>query len=155
MEPFEIKDLLTVRGKPGLWRLVTLLKGRMARIKNLLDEKNCATVKASEVVAINSYTIFLKDGEISLEKAIDNILEMEEKGLVTREEISSYDKLSDYAKEDMMKKLVPNYDENKFKHYHLSKLTKWYIEIVKALDLLNEGIEDPYSKTNTEEENEN
>ena len=144
MDSFEIKDLLTVKGKPGLWKLVAWIpSSKMVRVKNLTNDDIVATVKGVDVAAINDYKIYLTNGEMSLENVFNFIMEMEEKGEVSTEELDSYEKLSEVKKTDMMKKLVPDYDENQFKHYHLTKIIKWYKELVKALDMFEE---DQYKK---------
>jgi hypothetical protein len=142
MEPFEVKDLLTVKGKPGLWRLIRYMPGHnMARVQNLVDDNIMFTVKESDIASIKHYKVFLKDGkERSLEEIFGYIMGLEEQGLVTKEELDSLDG----GKKTFMEKLVPDYDETQFKHYHLTKIIKWYKELVKALDILNAGIEDPY-----------
>ena len=150
METFEIKELLTVKGKSGLWRFVKLIPAsKMVRVQNLCDENMNATVKASDVVAISSYKVFLKNGEMSLEDVINFIMELEMKGELSKEELDSYENLSDEKKVEMMSKLVPDYDDTQFKHFHLTKIIKWYKEISKALDILNAGIVDPYEKDET------
>lgn len=153
MEIFEIRDLLTIKGKSGLWRF----KGKtatMVRIQNLLDEKQIFTVPIKDATRINSYKIFLIGSEVSLESVLDSIIDMEDTGLITREELDGFENLSPEAKVLMMKKVVPNYDPEQFKHYHLTKLIKWYKEIMKALDILNAGIVDPYTQTEDETKNE-
>ena len=145
MEIFEIKELLTAKGKPGLWRLVKLIPAqRMARIQNLVTEE-LATVKVDTIASIEQYKVYLKTGEMSLENVFSFIMSMVEKGDVTNEELSKYDDLTEDEKTKMMNRLVPDYDGDQFKHYHLSKIIKWYKEIDKALDILNEGLEDPYN----------
>lgn len=141
MEAFEIKELLTIKGKPGLWKLVRLIPGqRMARVQNLVTDV-AATVKVADVASIDQYKVFLKDGkDRSLEEIFGYIMGLEEQGLVTKAQLDSLDG----GKKTFMELLVPNYDEEQFKHYHLTKIIKWYNEIVKALDILNAGIEDPY-----------
>lgn len=141
MEPFEIKELLTVKGKPGLWKLVVFIPvQRMARIKNLVTDEAC-TVKIADVASIKDYTVYLTDGKSrTLEEIFGHIMGLEEQGLVTKEKLNSLDG----GRKTFMELLVPNYDETQFKHYHLTKIIKWYNEIVKALDILNDGIVDPY-----------
>lgn len=151
MEPFEIKDLLTVKGKPGLWRMLKYIPAqRMARIQNLVDENLAFTVKIDTVASIKDYKIFLKDGgERSLEDVFGYIMGLEEEGVVTPEKVDS----CDGGRISFMEQLVPNYDPEQFKHYHLTKIVKWYRDIVKALDILNAGIEDPYSSSIEDETN--
>ncbi len=142
MEPFEIKNLITIKGKSGLW----VFKGgtSMCRAQSLLNEKQVIMAKAVDVAAIEDYKIFLIGGERSLESVIDNLITMEDSKEITREELDSFENISSEEKPKMMERIVPNYDETKFKHYHLVKIIKWYKEIMKALDILNAGIEDPY-----------
>jgi len=144
MEPFEIKNLITIKGKSGLW----VFKGSsptMCRAQSLLNEKQITTAKVSEVAAIDEYKIFLIGGERSLESVIDNLITMEDAKQITREELDGFENLSNDDKEKMMEKIVPNFDGTKFKHYHLTKIIKWYKEIMKAIDILNAGVEDPYT----------
>ena len=145
MESFEIKELLTVKGKPGLWKLVRLVPAqRMARVQNLVTEE-AVTVKIADIASIDQYKVYLKTGEMSLENVFEFIMSMEEKGDVKTEELDSYDSLSEPEKVKMMNRLVPDYDETQFKHYHLSKILKWYKELDKALDLLVDGLDVPYN----------
>ena len=146
MEPFEIKDLIVVKGKPGLWIPVRYIpSAKMVNVKNLVDEYDTFTTKLTNVEFIKNYNIFLNHGEMSLENVFGFIMDMEEKELVKMEELDSYDSLDVVDKFKMMNRLVPDYDPNRFKSYHLSKIIKWYKALSKGLSILNAGIVDPYS----------
>ena len=135
-----VKELLTVKGKAGLWKLVRLIPAqRMARIQNLVTQE-AATVKVADMVFIDQYKVYLKTGEISLENIFGLIMSMEEKGDLKPEDLDSYDALSEPEKIKMMNRIVPDFDETQFKHYHLSKIIKWHKELNKAMDILNVGL---------------
>ncbi len=148
MKLIVVKELLTVKGKTGLWKLVRLLPAqRMTRIQNLVTEE-AATVKVEDIVSIDQYKIYLKEGAISLENVFELIMNMVEKGDLKPEELDRYDALSEPEKVMLMNRIVPDYDETQFKHYHLSKIIKWHKELCKALNILNAALEDPHNKEN-------
>jgi len=154
MESFEIKDLLTVKGKPGLWKLVKYVPAaKMARVQNLNDESMFATTNLKDIVALKNYRIFLKDGkEIVLETIFESMMTMCVAGDLKKEDLDSYETMSEEDKTKMMDKIVPNYDEAQFKSYHLSKIIKWYKEIDKALEVF--AAENPEPTPEETEENE-
>lgn len=157
MESFELNHLLLVKGKPGLWKFIGFIHNtNMVRIQNLMDENKSYTIKNKDVQLLNNFNICYSDGsKKSLEKVFGFISIVEDKGIVTKEELNTFDTLSVPDKELLMEKLVPNYDKLQFKHYHLSKVIKWYNEITQALDLLE--IEDSENENfeMKQEENEN
>jgi hypothetical protein len=150
MEPFEIKNLFTINGNPGLWRLRRYMpKQRMANLSNLLDDFKTTTVHEDKIIKIDNWTIHLRDGsQRKLEDVFDYIMGIKEP---LPEDFS---KLSADDKKLWMEKLVPNYDVA-FKSYHLERILKWYKDIMAAIAILNDGIEDPEDQVIAEQVTEN
>jgi hypothetical protein len=144
MEPFEIKELLTVKGKPGLWRMIKFISAGkpMVRVKNLIDETE-TTVKLGDVAAIKNFQIFLTDGKkMTLEAVFDAMMILAERNELP--DLDGFEKLSPEDKTKVMRLIIPTHDDEQFKHYHMAKIIKWYKDLDKALDILNADNEDPY-----------
>lgn len=157
MTPFEIKNLFYISGKPGLFRMKLKLRNGMIVFSGLVDEKDITIDLRKDSVSKIADTIIHKaDGtSVQLEAVIERMYELKLEGTV----FDGFDKLGDYAKVDVMEKVVPGYDPKKFKLSHMVKVVKWFIEFDKALTILNEGVTDPYDdlkneEATTQEENE-
>lgn len=146
----EIKDLLTVKGKQGLWTLVKVIpKANMARIQNIVSDE-FATIKIPDISSLKNYRIFLEDGkDLTLEDIFVNMSEVEEKQEV-KFTPGTFEDATDVEKAVLMELAVPLYDKLQFKSYHMVKIIKWYNDINIALDreieinkIISEELGDP------------
>jgi len=144
MEPFQVKDLYSITGNPGLWRVRRYVeKSRMGNFANLVDEFKTVTVSIDKVAKIDNIIIYTTDtngvgGQKKLEDVFGDIMTFEEKEKLP----DNFSALSDVDKHLWMDKLVPGHDNSRFKPYHMDKIMKWYKELRAAIKILNEGIED-------------
>lgn len=140
MEPFEIKNLFAITGHPGLWRMRRYIeKSFMGNFANLLDDFKTVTVKLDKVSKLDNIEVYTDGGKKKLEDVIGYIMEVAEKEPLPED----FSALSDSDRTLWMTKLVPGYDVSAFKPYHMDKILKWYKDIMAAIAILNEGLEDP------------
>ena len=130
----EIKDLLTVKGKQGLWTLVKVIpKANMARIQNIVSDE-AATIKIADISSLKNYRIFLENGkDLTLEDIFVSMSEVEEKKSI-KFTPGNFEAATDAEKAELMELAVPTYDKLQFKSYHMVKIIKWYNDINIALD---------------------
>jgi hypothetical protein len=147
METFEIKQLFSVVGESGLFKLVNFLdKINSAKLENLVDPNKTVVAKRERLAKLDNIVIYTTTGKVSLESVLDTMMTISE-----TEPLPDFSELSNEDKEKWMEKIVPGYDKLQFKPYHMVKIFKWYAEIDKALTILNANTEDPYEKLKTDE----
>jgi len=147
MESFEIKDLCAVHGIQGVYRLKKRLRNGIA-LSRLINPEQMVVVFAKDqkkITQFNNVGVYVKDQEEpnTLESVIETLYTMTDSGTDIPENLAHLG--SDRAcadtwptVEDFMEEVLPNYDRDRFKPYHMDKILKWYKEIIEALDMLDE-----------------
>ena len=134
-EDFEIKEVYTINGKGGLWKLKRIMpNANMAHFVRITTGEK-TTVAVDKCIKLGNYTIYTTVGtELTVEQIIENIYtDMHKDGFPY-----SFDKLETHKQEGYMAKYVPDYDPDKFKAYHMRNIWKWAFEINEALLLQDE-----------------
>lgn len=137
-----INEILTISGKPGLFKLLT--RGRGALIVENIDEtKKRLPIQATDkVVGLGDISIFTEDKEMPLRLVFQAI---EDK--VGKNEVEfDYKKASDAELSGFFAEVVPDYDRDRFYPSHMRKVLGWYNLLVKY------G-ENDFSEPKREEEN--
>ena len=137
-----INEILTISGKPGLFKLLT--RGRGALIVENIDEtKKRLPIQATDkVVGLGDISIFTEDKEMPLRLVFQAI---EDK--VGKNEVEfDYKKASDAELSEFFAEVVPDYDRDRFYPSHMRKVLGWYNLLVKY------G-ENDFSEPKREEEN--
>jgi hypothetical protein len=149
MEQFEFDELYSVKGQPGLYRIKPIGKGavKIFRLTNEGETKIVFIKDRHDVIPLQNFVIFVTgEGrkEKPLEDVIGYILEQEQV------EPADYEKMTDDQKREVMERLVPNHDPQKFMKSDMLKVLKWVKEISTALEILNKDVEDPYENNETD-----
>jgi hypothetical protein len=139
MESFEIKELYTLHGKPGLYKFVGQAKA--GYLFSRLTEPGKVVLQDTGIGRLNDIRIYTTEGEVSVESVIDRMYEIADGGIKIPDNLAV---LSDRweSVSDFMQEMVPSYDSEQFKPYHMEKVLKWYHEISKALDMLDTDVLD-------------
>ena len=135
-----LKEILSVSGKPGLYRLVSR-GSNLLIIESLTDKKRIPAYPSDKVNALGEIAIFTDTGEVSISEVLTAIKEKEE-GKTIPFDLSKaeVDVLRAY-----MAEVLPNFDRGRVYPSDIRKLLKWY-DI-----LITNGITD-FSKDETVEE---
>lgn len=129
-----LRTLVSVTGKPGLFKLIGQNKGGFI-LETLDDKKIKSTVNLSttKMATLEDITIYGEDEEIRL---IDVFETMKEKGGDTPG-LKDSQALRDYFHE-----VAPGHDESRVYTSDIKKIISWY-NIIKELPLFDEDAPEP------------
>lgn len=145
MEPFEIKDLFAINGRPGLFRYKGKLRNGNNLFARLINENEKVLLTAKDNGKIQHFAnigVYITDQEdpITLESVLETLYAMADDGTEIPANLALVGDRWDTI-EDFMSEVIPNYDATKFKPHHMDKILKWYHEFVKGLDLMDAAMD--------------
>ena len=138
-----METILSIAGKPGLFRLVS--RGKMNLIVETLDEdkKRMPAFGTERITSLGDIAMFTDSEDIPLWKVLKNVGEKEQlKTCSLNHKKASSQELRTYFAE-----VLPDYDRDRVHDSDIRKLLQWYDILVKN------GITD-FEATFAEEENE-
>lgn len=121
----ELKDILTIGGKPGLYKLIARSRGGVV-VEHLTEGKRLSVSARAQVSALEEIAIFTMDDERPLKEVFQVIFEKENGG-ETISHKSSARELEAYFKE-----VVPNYDDGRVYTSDIKKVIAWYNTLLKT-----------------------
>ena len=123
-----LKMILTVAGKPGLYKLVS--SGRNMLIVETIDatKKRMPVHGTDKVVSLGDIAMYTDDEEVPLWQVLDNVKTKCE-GLACG---IDYKKASNEELADFFAEVLPNYDRDRVYMSHVRKLIQWYNILVTA-----------------------
>ena len=123
-----LKMILTVAGKPGLYKLVS--SGRNMLIVETIDatKKRMPVHGTDKVVSLGDIAMYTDDEEVPLWQVLDNVKTKCE-GLACG---IDYKKASNEELADFFAEVLPNYDLDRVYMSHVRKLIQWYNILVTA-----------------------
>jgi hypothetical protein len=125
----ELEKILSVSGKPGIYKLIT--GGRATIIvESLIDGKRLPVHPTQKVSALGDITMFTYEADVPLREIFLKAKEAYGGG-------PAPDPKSDgKTLRDAMKKILPDYDEERVYESDIRKLLSWY-NILQAKDMLD------------------
>lgn len=117
-----LRTILTVTGKPGLYKLVS--SGRNMLIVEAIDatKKRQPIHATDKVVSLGDIAMFTDDEEVPLWQVLENVKNQCNGTLC---EID-YKKASNEELADFFAEILPNYDRERVYMSHVRKLIQWY-----------------------------
>jgi hypothetical protein len=134
-----LKDILSISGKPGLYKLVSSGKN-MLIVESLLDAKRIPAYSKDKVVSLGDIAIFTETAEVKLGIVLEAIKLNENGAPCSIDSKASNDQLRKY-----MVEILPEYDKDRVYPSDIRKLILWYNILV------NSGITD-YSEVEKSEQ---
>ena len=135
-----LRTVLTVAGKPGLYKLVS--SGRNMLIVEALDatKKRQPIHGVDKVVSLGDIAMYTDDEEVPLWQVLENVKTKCEGAACTVD----YKKASNEDLADVFAEVLPNYDRDRVYMSHVRKLIQWYNILVEAglTDFVPEDIEE-------------
>jgi hypothetical protein len=118
-----LKEILSVSGKPGLFKLVSGSNNKnIVIVESLLDKRKLPIYARDKVVSLGDIAMFTDDGEIPLNDVLLSIKAKENGGqasidpkAVKPEELKKY-----------FAEILPNYDRDRVYDSDIKKLINWY-----------------------------
>ena len=136
-----LKDILSVSGHSGLYKLVSHGKNNMI-VESLIDGKRIPAYASSRVSGLEEISIYTEDGDTKLTDVLILIFE---------NKIEVNPKAPDKILKETFRQILPNYDPDKVYVSHIKKIFAWY-NILTEKEILTEETIKNYKETLEEEE---
>lgn len=120
-----LKDILSVSGKPGIFKLVTHGKNNMI-IESLIDKQRTAALANDRVVSLGDISIYTDTEEVPLVEVFAKIKEKE-----AGKEASVDPKADPKILRAYFESVMPNFDKEKVHNSDIKKIIVWYNLLVK------------------------
>ena len=123
-----LRTVLSVAGKPGLYKLVS--NGRNMLIVEALDasKKRSPIHGIDKVVALGDIAMYTDDEEVPLWQVLENVKTKCEGAVCSVD----YKKASNEELADFFAEVLPNYDRDRVYMTHVRKLIQWYNILIEA-----------------------
>lgn len=141
-----LDKVLSIAGKPGLYKLVTQTRGGFVA-ESLLDKKRLSVGVQQNVSVLSEIAIYTLTEEVPLKDVFNKIKKKENGQKTSVKPKDSKDKLEEYFFE-----VLPDYDEDRVYASDIKKVVQWY-NLLQEHNMLNEiESEDEKEKISDEEE---
>jgi len=115
----ELKDIVAINGKPGLYEIKAQSKGGII-VESLIDSKRIPITVTHNISALNEIAIYTYEEEIPLRIVLKSIGE-KENGKETLSHKENDKVLTSYFRE-----VLPNFDEERVYTSNIKKIVQWY-----------------------------
>ena len=119
-----LKTILSVSGKPGLFRLVSHGKN-MLFVESLADKKRTPIYARDKVISLGDIAIYTNEAEVPLHEVLTKVKE-KENGAVVTVPTDAKDLRTYFAE------VLPEFDRERVYPSDIKKLLTWYNTLIKA-----------------------
>ncbi|WP_422861508.1 DUF5606 domain-containing protein [Flagellimonas sp. W118] len=143
-----LDKILSVGGKPGLFKLLTQTRGGFVG-ESLLDGKRVTVGLRNNVSVLSEIAIYTLEEEVPLREVFQKIKEKE-----SGKKTSVSHKAEKIQLEEYFFEILPNYDEDRVYASDIKKIVQWYNILVEnnLTDFSAPDSEDAQSSKSDEEE---
>lgn len=135
-----LEKILSISGKPGLYKLLAQTRGGFVA-ESLLDGKKISVSLRNNVSVLSEIAVYTLEEELPLRDVFKKIQEKENGGKTSVGHKDEKIKLEEYFFE-----VLPNYDEDRVYASDIKKIVQWYNLLV------DQGITDFNAKTEEADE---
>lgn len=121
-----LKTILSISGKPGLFKLVSHGKN-MLIVESLADQKRVPAYAKDKVISLGDIAIYTDETEIPLHEVLTSVKNKENGGVATINSAAKPEELRAYFAE-----VLPNYDRERVYPSDIKKLISWYNLLISA-----------------------
>jgi hypothetical protein len=121
-----LKEILSVTGKPGLFKLVSQGKN-MLIVESLIDGKRIPAYTKDKVVSLGDIAIFTENEEVPLSQVLESVKPKENGGKCSIDQKADNDTLRKY-----MSEVLPEFDRDRVYPSDIRKLVAWYNILINA-----------------------
>lgn len=121
-----LKRILSISGKPGLFRLVSQGKN-MLIVENIATGRRTPAYASDKVVSLGDIAIYTTDSDTPLAEVLEKVKEAN-----NGKEIDIKALGDDAAVREYFKTILPEYDEDRVYTTDIRKLFSWYNQLVAA-----------------------
>lgn len=115
-----LKEILSITGKPGLFKLVTSGKN-MLIVESLADGSRMPAFARDKAISLGDIAIFTETEEVSLGEVLEKVKEKEKGAKCSIDPKSDNDILRKYFAE-----ILPDFDRDRVYPSDIRKLLNWY-----------------------------
>ena len=120
-----IKNILSISGRPGLFKLVNRGKN-MLIVESLLNGKRIPAYAHDKVVSLGDISIYTEDDDIPLADVFESIKEKYEGKEV------DVKKLDDADVRALFAEILPDFDQDRVYANDIRKVFAWYNQLIAA-----------------------
>ncbi len=122
-----LKNILSVTGKPGLFRLVSR-GNNMLIIESLEDGKRTPTYARDKIVSLADISMFTLDEDVPLHEVLEALRKKE------NNQVCSLDakKADNEVLRNFFAEVLPNFDRDRVYPSDIRKLIQWYNIMIRA-----------------------
>lgn len=121
----QLKDIYSITGKPGLYRVVSQGRGRMI-VEHLESKRRLPVSVYTQVSNLADTAMYTQGGEAPLPEVFQSMLPL-------HGEIESLDVKNDtQGVEALFARALPNYDRERVHLSHMQKALRWYLTLRAA-----------------------
>ena len=121
-----LKEILSITGKPGLFKLVSQGKN-MLIVESLTDGKRIPAYAKDKAISLGDIAIFTESKEIPLGEVLEKVKTKENGANASIDPKSENDELRKY-----MEEVLPDYDKDKVYPSDIRKLINWYNILIES-----------------------
>lgn len=121
-----LKTILSISGRPGLYKLVNRGKG-MLIVEEISTGKRTPAYARDKVISLGDISIYTEEGDTPLGLVLDTVKEKNEGKAVDIKAIGNDADLREYFAE-----ILPEYDRERVYTTDIKKLLSWYNLLVAA-----------------------
>ncbi len=122
-----LKLILSISGKPGLYKLVSQAKNMLV-VESLTDGKRIPAYARDKVISLGDIAMFTETGEIPLAEVLQKLKE-KESGAQSSLEYKKADNKTLFA---YFAEIVPDFDRERVHPGDVKKLISWYNLLVAS-----------------------
>lgn len=130
----DLTIIISIAGRPGLYKVVGRSKNGLIA-ESLIDQKRIPVRSTDKVSALSDISIFTYSDDLPLKEVLQK-MHLHYKGKPTQDNLSDGDWMA-----SELRKVLPEYDENRVYTSDLKKLFKWY-NLLAELDLIDQEADD-------------
>ena len=134
-----LKTILSISGKPGLFKLVSQGKN-MLIVESLVDKKRVPAYAKDKVISLGDIAIYTDETEVPLHEVLTSVKNKVNGNLVSVNPAAKPEELRAF-----MAEVLPDFDRERVYPSDIKKLISWYNILINA------GITDFTPQENTEE----
>lgn len=146
-----LETILSIAGKPGLYKLVS--RAKMNLIVETIDEKKkrMPTFATDRVTSLSDISMFTEGEDVPLYEVLVKVREKEESKVASLD----WRKASAKQLQDYFAEVLPDFDRDRVHNSDIKKLLQWYDILINA-DISNfEEVLKPAGEEETDESQEN
>lgn len=121
-----LKTILSISGKPGLYKLVSSAKN-MVIVESLTDNRRLPIYARDKVVSLGDIAMYTDEGEVPLRDVLTSIKTKENGQQSSVKTSAKPEELAKYFGE-----VLPTYDRDRVYNTDIKKLISWYNLLIDA-----------------------